>query len=105
MQRRRFMFPAVPPMPRQLQPPRSCKDHRKSSRHLRNSNGERTGELFGGSRQGNTFDPDVFAKRSSSETQVSKESVGWDQLFHEGTSAGELVDVLDRQDANSSGRS
>jgi hypothetical protein len=46
---------------------------------LRNSNDERTGELS------------------------IKESVGWDQLFYEGTSAGELVDVLDRQDANSNG--
>ncbi|RXT15712.1 hypothetical protein B5P46_32545 [Rhizobium leguminosarum] len=45
-------------------------------------------------------DPDFAAKRASSETRVSKESVGWDQLFYEGTFAGELVDGLDRQDAN-----
>ncbi|MBY5619931.1 hypothetical protein [Rhizobium leguminosarum] len=54
---------------------------------MKNSNGE----LSVNAQQS---DPDVAAKHASSETRVSKESVGWDQLFYEGTSADELVDVL-----------
>jgi len=68
---------------------------------LRNSNGERTGELSVEYRQGNSLTR-TLRPSASSETRVSKEFVGWDQLFHEGTFADELVDVLDRQDANSS---
>ncbi|MBY5640043.1 hypothetical protein [Rhizobium leguminosarum] len=63
---------------------------------MKNSNGE----LSVNAQQS---DPDVAAKHASSETRVSKESVGWDQLFYEGTSADELVDVLDRPGANSIG--
>jgi len=68
---------------------------------LRNSNGGRTGELSVECRQGNSLTR-TLRPSASSETRVSKEFVGWDQLFHVGTFAGELVDVLDRQDANSS---
>jgi len=101
LQRRPFMFPAAPPMQQQPLPPRSCKDHRKSSRHLRNSNGERIRWASAESRRATLWPARCRQVRV-------RPRHGFQKSLLAGISCsmshvrGELVDALDRQDANSS---